>query len=241
MESTSLIALSRADALRRQMDIVANNIANVSTNGFKAQRVLFQLDEVRPVPSQPLDFVIDRGTYRDLSVGAITQTGNPLDVALNGEGYLSVRLPNGETMYTRNGGFAVSTEGGLVDLKGNAVLGEGGSDISIPADAKNISIGIDGTVSTETSIIGKLQINEFANAQNLKPYGDNYYRAEGAEPLPNANTRVMQGAIEGSNVRGVAEMTSMMEITRAYQSVQKILESEHERVRNAISKIVRVS
>ena len=241
MESTMLIALSRADALQRQMNIVANNIANSSTSGFKAQRVLFELDEVRPVPTQPLDFVIDRGTYRDLSVGAITQTGNPFDVALSGTGYMSVKLPTGETVYTRNGSFSVNPEGTLVDLKGNPVQGEGGSEISIPVDAKDISIGVDGTISTDKSIIGKLQINEFDNAQNLKPFGDNYYKAEGAAPLPADDTRVIQGSIEGSNVQGVVEMTNMMEILRSYQSVQKILESEHERIRNAISKIVRQS
>jgi len=241
MESISLIALSRADTLQRHMDIVANNIANSSTSGYKAERVLFEVAESRPLPGQPLSFVIDRGTYRDFSSGDVKMTNNPLDVALNGDGFFSVRLPDGKTAYTRNGSFTINTEGQLADHKGNIVIGEGGTEISFPTETRDISIGGDGTISTEQSVIGKIQINTFDQPQLLRPYGDNYYVADRGTPGPNVDTRVIQGAIEGSNVSGVKEMTDMMQIVRSYQSVQKILEGEHERIRNAISKIARTS
>ncbi|MGE3769723.1 MAG: flagellar basal-body rod protein FlgF [Bdellovibrionales bacterium] len=241
MESISLIALSRAAVLQRHMDIVANNIANSSTSGYKAERVLFEVAETKPTPNQPLDFVIDRGSYRDFSAGDVQMTSNPLDVALNGEGFFAVRLPDGKTAYTRNGSFTINTEGMLVDHKGSIVIGEGGTELSFPAETKDISIGSDGTISTEQAVLGKLQINTFDQPQLLRPYGDNYYVADRGTPGPNVDTRVIQGAIEGSNVSGVKEMTDMMQIVRSYQSVQKILESEHERIRNAISKIGRTA
>lgn len=243
MESTLLIALSRADVLTRNMTMLANNIANVTTAGYKSQRMLFEVAQERPVPSQPLDFVSDRSTYLDLSPGVITRTGGPLDAAIDGEGYFAVRLPDGQQVYTRNGGFQVNTEGALVDQNGNLVMGEGGTELTFQPETKDVTIGSDGTISTDMAILGKLQISEFTDKQRqLQPYGDGYYRpVNGAVGTPPPNPRVIQGAIEGSNVQAVREMTEMMEVTRSYQSVQRLLENEHERIRNAVRTIARVA
>jgi len=239
MESTSLIAISRARVLEQQMDVLSNNIANVNTAGYKAQRIMFKVDQERPVPAQPLDFVDTRSTYLDLSAGDMRLTGNNLDVALNGDGYFAVTMPDGKTGYTRNGAFTLNSDGTLVDPAGNPVQGEGGSQITIPAEAKSINIGTDGTISTDTSIVGKIAVNAFANSQQLRPHGDGYYVTDKGAPTPALSTRVVQGAIEGSNVRAVSEMTDMMQVVRSYQSVQNLLNNEHERIRNAISRITR--
>lgn len=243
MESTLLIALSRADVLSRNMNVVANNIANVTTAGYKAQRMMFQVAEEKPVPSQPLDFVMDRSTYLDLSPGVIQQTGNPLDVAIDGEGYFTVKLPDGQQVYSRNGGFQLNAEGTMVDQNGNAVMGDGGTEIQFQPDTKDITIGADGTITSDTQVLGKLSVVEFADRQRmLTAYGDGYYRIQnGAAPETATSVRVIQGSIEGSNVQAVREMTEMMEVTRNYQSVQKILDNEHERIRNAVRTIARTA
>lgn len=242
MESPSLIALSRADVLSRQMDMVANNIANSTTTGFKTEQMLFKTERLEPARNQPLDFVSDRSTYRNLASGPIMQTGNPLDVAITGPGYLAIRDQTGQTVYTRAGNMKIDANGTMVDMQGNPMLSDGGDVIAIPENATSINIGADGTVSSrETGILGKLQLSEFQNAQKLIPTGNGYYKAEGAAPTPAAETQVTQGAIEGSNVQPVLEMTQMMEVTRQYQSVQNILSQEHDRIRNAIRTLGRVA
>lgn len=243
MESTLLIALSRADVLTRNMTMVANNIANSTTAGYKAQRMMFELAREKPVPSQPLDFVTDRATYLDLAPGTIQQTGNPLDVAVDGEGYFTVRMADGKQVYTRNGGFQLSPEGSLVDQNGNVVMGDGGTEIQFQPETKDITIAADGTITSDTQVLGKLSVVTFTDkAQQLMPYGDGYYEARnGAIGTPATMPHLIQGAIEGSNVSAVKEMTNMMEIVRNYQSVQKILENEHERIRNAVRTIARVA
>lgn len=243
MESTLLIALSRADVLQRHMNVVANNIANTTTAGYKAQRMLFEVAEERPIPNQPLDFVSDRSTYLDLSAGTISQTGNPLDVAIDGDGYFSVRLPDGKQVYSRNGGFQLNAEGSLVDQNGNIVTGEGGTEIQFSSEVKDITIGSDGTITSDTQVLGKLAIVSFPDRQQqLTPFGDGYYQAaNGVAGTPPERVRVIQGAIEGSNVQAVREMTDMMQITRSYQSVQRILDNEHERIRNAVRTIARTA
>lgn len=243
MESTLLVALSRADVLTRNMNVVANNIANSTTTGYKAQRMLFELAREKPIPSQPLDFVTDRSTYLDLSPGVIQQTGNPLDVAIDGEGYFAVRLPDGSTGYTRNGSFQLNPEGSLVDQNGNVVMGDGGTELQFQPDTKDITIAGDGTITSDTSVLGKLSLAAFSDKQKqLAPFGDGYYKAQnGAVATAPTNPRLVQGSIEGSNVQTVREMTNMMQIVRSYQSVQRIMDNEHERIRNAIRTIGRVS
>lgn len=241
MESPLLIALSGADALRRKMEVVANNIANSTTSGFRREAVLFETDRMEPKRNQPLDFVSDRSTYRDLSQGSFIQTGNAFDVALSGPGFLSVKDPKGETVYTRAGALKLSPEGNIVDASGNSIMSDGGDVINIPDTVKNITIGSDGTVAGDNGVLGKLAINEFANPQMLTPRGDNYYTLPtGTAATPATETSVVQGSIEGSNVKPVIEMTEMMEISRRYQAVANIMEQEHDRIRSAIRTLGKV-
>ncbi len=241
MESPLLIALSKADVLGRQMELVANNIANSTTTGFKQQHMLFETQQVKPERNETLNFVIDRATYRDLSAGPTVTTGNPFDVALNGPGFLAVKDSAGQTVYTRAGTLKLSTEGNIVDTLGNSILSDGGDVINIPDTVSNVSIGSDGTVSGDQGTLGKLQVSEFSAPQMLTPIANGYYKAEGTTATPATETTVVQGALENSNVQPVVEMTQMMDITRQYQIVQNIISGEHERIRNAIRTLGKVA
>ncbi len=239
MENSIYLGLSRQMVLQTSMDIVANNIANMSTSGFRAQNQVFEeyLSDPR-YNEDPLSFVLDRGQYQNTTAGSIEQTGNPLNVAVNGPGFMGVQLPGGETGYTRDGNFYKSTEGILVSTAGYPIMGQGGP-MTIPDDAKEIKIDENGVVSSENGTIGQIQVSEFENVHMLRPVGNNAYTTEDA-PIPAENTKLAQGFIEGSNVNAVAETTDMIKILRDFQSTQRVLETEHERMRTAIQKLTQV-
>lgn len=248
MEVAGTVALSRMMALKSRMDIVANNIANMNTTGFKAEELVVKEDKtnpningLRPVYHSPISMVEEWGAVRDTRAGAVKQTGNPLDTALEGKGYFVVTNAAGEDRFTRNGVFQVNQDGQLVDLSGQIVQGDGG-ELNIPAGTTSISIGKDGTVSTPTGVIGKLRVATFENEQALIPDGANGYKAaEGQEPETADDPRVIQGAVEQSNVNAVVEMTEMVEVMRQYQTVQNIMQSEHDRLRNSIRTIAKLA
>lgn len=240
MENAQLIGLSRQIALQRQMDVVANNIANINTTGFKSEQLLFE-EYLMPVardrdfvaPDQPLSYTDDWTTIHDMSVGALVDTGNPLDVALQGEGFLTVQTPAGDR-YTKSGSLAIDASGILVDLSGNPVLGDGGP-IQFTAGETDISIGQDGSVSSSAGLKGKLQLVEFTDPQAATRQGANLWA--GGDPQPATATRVLQGMIEKSNVNGVGEMTEMIRVQRAYESAASLLSKQDEQRRTAIQKL----
>jgi flagellar basal-body rod protein FlgF len=240
MENAQLISLSRQMALQRQMDVVANNIANINTTGFKAEALLHEefvmpvaRDRDFPMLDQPLSFTQDWATMHDLSPGSIVQTGNPLDVALEGEGFLAVLTPEGER-WTRSGALQVDSTGTLVNFDGYPVLGDGGP-ITFGEAETDIMIDASGAVSTTAGAKGRLQVVEFDNPQELAREGDNLY--SGGTPVAAVATRVMQGAIEKSNVSGVAEMTEMIRVQRAYQSIASMIQRQDDIRRSAIQKL----
>ena len=229
MENAQLINLSRQIALRRQMDVVANNMANINTTGFKAQEILFE-EWVNPVArdqdfigrDQQLSFTEDWATMTDMAPGAFAQTGSPLDVALEGDGFFVVETPAGER-WTRSGAFQLNTDGMLVDLSGNPVMGEGGQITFDPTETE-FQIAADGTILTSNGSKGKLRIVEFDDPRVLTREGNNLY--SGGEPLANVETRAIQGFVERSNVSGVTEMAEMIRVNRAYQTLASIMERE---------------
>ncbi len=244
---TETIALSRQMALRRQMEMIANNIANMNTTGFKSEAVLLREDSSVPkiagISNRPLDktsMVLDWGMARDMRGGAIKQTGNPMDVAIDGKGFFAVTTANGQERFTRNGVFQLNADGQMVDLAGDRVQGDGG-EINIPPGSTNISIGPDGTISTKTGVIGKLRVATFENEQALKSEGNNSFSAGDQAPQTAEKPKVIQGALEGSNVNSVAEMTQMIDVQRQYQQIQTMAEEHSSMIRNAITKISRVS
>ncbi|WP_224703717.1 flagellar basal-body rod protein FlgF [Devosia aquimaris] len=240
MENAQLISLSRQIALQRQMDVVANNMANINTTGFKAENILFE-EYVMPVardqdfktPDQPLSYVQDWATIHDLTGGAIVQTGSDLDVALNGDGFFAVQTPAGER-YTKSGAFQLNAGGTLVDLNGNPVLGQGGPITFGPAET-GIRIGTDGSISSSAGAKGSLRLVEFANPQALTREGNNLFA--GGTPVNATNTRAMQGFIEKSNVSGVSEVTELIRVTRAYESMASMTQRQDELRRSAIQRL----
>ena len=238
MENAQLIALSRQLALQKQMEVVANNVANINTTGFKAEMLLHEeflmpvaRDQDFPTADQELSFTQDWATVHDLAPGSIVQTGNPLDVALSGDGFLVVDTPDGER-WTRAGALQLSADGTLVDLDGNPVMGDGGP-ISFDAGDTNISIDSSGAVSTRAGAKGRLRIVEFANPQELMRVGSNLFA--GGTPEAATSTRVAQGAIEKSNVNGVTQIAEMIRVQRSYESVTNILQRQDDIRREAIN------
>lgn len=236
MENSIYLGLSRQMALQTNMDIVANNIANMNTAGFRAQNPVFEEYLLNPSHSDdPLSFVNDYGQYQMTDAGPMEHTGNPLNVALVGDGYMSVQMPNGETGYTRDGNFHKSADGTLVTSADLPVLGNGGP-INIPDSATEISIDENGVISDQSGSLSQLQIVEFEDVQILEPAGRNLYTSP-EQGTQATTTVVSQGYLEGSNVAPVVEMTRMIEVLRNFQATQKLLDNEHERLRGAIQKL----
>jgi flagellar basal-body rod protein FlgF len=249
MENMLLIGLSRQMVLERQMDVVANNVANINTNGFKADKSLFQEfltsgahEDNFKAGDRRISFVQDRSTYHDFASGPLEQTKNPLDVAIDGGAFLVVQTPAGER-YTRDGSLQINAQGQLVTAGGNPVLGTGGPIVFQPGD-KEISIAADGGVSVlegankVDSLRGKLRLVSFANAQSLVKQGSNLYSGGGAQP--DATARVRQGYVEKSNVNSVAEMSRMIEVTRTYTQISAMLQQQGDLRRTAIEKLAEV-
>jgi flagellar basal-body rod protein FlgF len=252
MENTLLIGLSRQMTLERQMDVVANNVANVNTTGYKADKPLFEEylktgaheDNFRG-GDRRVSYVQDRGTFKDFSKGPTEQTKNPLDVAIDGGGFLVVQTPAGER-YTRDGGLQINNQGQLVTASGDQVLGTSGPIVFQPTD-HDINIAPDGNVTVvegvgrTDSVRGKLRLVSFAQAQSLLKEGSNLYAAgEGGAPLPDTKSQVRQGFIEKSNVNSVAEMSRMIEVTRTYTQIATMLQTQSDLHKSAIEKLADV-
>ena len=239
MENAQLVSLSRQIALQQQMDVVANNMANLNTAGFKSEDMLFAPYKM-PVAAdndfagdQSVDYTQDWATIHDMQNGAIEETGNPLDVALSGPGFLTVSTPSGNR-YTRDGALAIDNSGTLVDLNGNPVLTNSGP-IHFDPDDTDVSIAKDGTVSTSQGIKGKLTIAEFTDPQQLSREGNNLW--SGGTPKANTTTQLLQGSIEQSNVSGVTEMAQMIRVQRAYQQMADLMSKQDTLRTTAVQKL----
>lgn len=242
MENVLLIALSRQMALRREMDVIANNVANVTTNGFKRrmsdsrefQMPVASVDTFRRGEDRRISFVVDKGTPLDLTGGTLEATQNPMDAAIQGEGFFVVQTPNGER-FTRNGAMMLNANGELVNSDGFALMGEQGAFQFSPADGA-ISIASDGTIATANGPRGRLRIVQFANPQSLENVGANLFNSR-QQPEPALNARVQSGFVERSNVRPVLEISRMIEVNRAYQSIASLVSRTDETRRTAIQRL----
>jgi flagellar basal-body rod protein FlgF len=249
MQNTLLIGLSRQVALGRELDVVANNIANINTTGYKADGTLFEEYLSSPARADQsgarVSFVRDRGTWHDLSAGAVEKTGNPLDVAINGNAFLVVQTARGER-YTRNGALQLNATGQLVTGEGDQVIGDAGP-ITFQHTDNRISISRDGTISVREgnsnidSARGTLKLVSFDNVQQLQKDGSSSFTTTaGAQPQPTKTAQVVQGSIEKSNVRSVVEMSRMIEITRNYTQIAAILQQQHDLSQSAVDKLAEV-
>lgn len=243
MENSLLISLSQQLAAYRSMDVIANNLANVSTPGFKRESARFEelLTTVRSPESQSgpqqISFVKDAGISRDLSQGAINRTDAPLDVAINGKGFFVVATPQGER-FTRDGHFSMDQEGRLVTSNGHVVQGDGGAITVNPVDGE-IHIAKDGTISSivngALNQLGKIRLAGFADEALMIKEGENLYSTAQAAGV--ANGAVVQGALEGSNVQPVVEISKMIEVMRAYEATATLSKSQQDLSRQAIAKL----
>jgi flagellar basal-body rod protein FlgF len=243
MENAPLIGLSRQIALRRQLDVVANNLANINTFGFKAERVLFE-DYVMPVASdetfprgeRDVHYTQDWATLHDFQPGAVEQTGGEYDVALEGPGFMTVQTQNGPA-YTRNGALHLNASGTLVTVDGDPVLSEGGPITFSPSET-DIRFGPNGAIMSSAGNKGRLALVEFKEPQSLTHLGSSLYKATAADPgRTAAQTRVHQGMIERSNVSGVAETAEMIRVNRAYDLVAQFIKRQDELRATAIRRL----
>jgi flagellar basal-body rod protein FlgF len=248
MGNALLVGLSRQMVLEREMEVVANNIANLDTNGFKADYSLFEeyLSSAARAqgenPDHRVSYVRSRGTLLDLTQGTIERTGSPLDVAINGNGYLVVQTPRGER-YTRNGALQINAQGELVTSEGYQVQGDGGP-IALQTQDTGITINPEGTVSVQGTgstveiIRGKLRIVSFPQAQRLQKDGSSTFLAPtDMQPLPDTSSRVLQGALEKSNVRPIVEMSHMIEVSRSYTMISNLVQGESDLRKSAIQQL----
>jgi flagellar basal-body rod protein FlgF len=244
MDNSLLVSLSHQLASYRAMDVIANNIANVSTPGFKREAAKFEeyVSMMRPAEGQtglqPVSFVKDAGTMRDSSQGNLEQTGATYDVAIAGPGYFQVQTATG-MRYTRDGHFSLNNDGNLVTSQGYAVQGDGGAITIAPTDGQ-VLIAPDGTVSSVlhgvTNLLGKLKVVDFANSDALTKQGSNLYSTLQTPNTP-ANVNVRQGALEASNVQPVIEISHMIEVMRAYEATATLSKSQEDMMRQAISQL----
>jgi flagellar basal-body rod protein FlgF len=250
MENALLVGLSRQVALGQELDAIANNVANVDTTGFKADNTVFgeflmprASDQSFTGRDRRVSFVQDRTTYINMAPGAVEHTGNPLDVAVDGDAYLVVQTPRG-LRYTRNGAFQINGSGQLVTSNGDQVQGTSGP-ITFQSTDHDIVISGSGIITvregnaTIDSQRGTLQLASFDQPQSLqKDSASTFMAPTGVTANPaSAGTRVVQGAIEKSNVNGVAEMSRMIEITRNYTDIANILSQESDLHKNALQQL----
>jgi flagellar basal-body rod protein FlgF len=244
MDTAGYILLSRLSLQERSTQALANNIANADTPGFRAMRPIFGQVKVsvRGAGGMPGDssmsYPQDRATWRDMSQGSLQTTGNKLDAALDGEGFFVVETPKGER-YTRAGRFSIGANGRLVDQEGNAVLDSRGRPISFSAQDTQIEITKSGTIQSENGEIARLQVVRFENPQNLMAEGNRLFDAQNEAPVPVERPKVVQGALEGSNISPILEMTRLTAEMREFQYASMFTEREGERITNAVERIMR--
>lgn len=241
MDIATGIAASRLTTAQRALEVTADNIANADTPGYRAERVQFsdwlsrQGGTTAP-GGKTISYVQDRATWREQQAGAISQTGNPFDLALAGNGYFTVNTPAGPRL-TRSGHFGLQADGTLSDMAGRPVLDTTGQPIQLsPADT-TVTIAGDGTVSSQNGELGKIGVVQPTDPERLTAEGGTLLRAD-TPTTPVATPGVVQGAVEGSNVQPVLEVTRMMDGLRQFQFVSELVQAENDRQQSAIDKLL---
>lgn len=237
MDNAGYVGLSRSAGLRQELTTIANNIANINTNGYRREGAVFA-EHVKALnggdPSLSIATMSRR--FVDLSAGAITTTGNPLDFAIEGEGFFLVETPNGQGL-TRDGAFSLNAEGELVTSTGARVLDEAGGAIAIPPQARIINATSEGVIFADGQAVGRLSVVTAGPAYLVRE-GQNVFRAEnGFEPAPDALVR--QNALESSNVNAVSELARLIEVQRTYEASRNFMEREDERIKRTVQTLGR--
>ncbi|MGF7153921.1 flagellar hook-basal body complex protein [Novosphingobium gossypii] len=243
MDVSSFVLLSHEQALRRQLDVAANNMANVSTAGYKREQAVFHeyVENAQDAPVQDArktSYVLDYGAVHDIAQGAFQSTGNPLDVMIDGPGYLNVEMPDGSTGYTRAGFVKVLESGELATSGGQRLLDENGRPIAIPVDQLGqVTITGDGTVMAGQDPVGRLAVTGFNDENMLEARGDGVLTGTGGTVMTAAQTRLRTGGVEASNVEPISETTRMVEVLRSYQVSQRLSSDLADMRRSAIGRL----
>lgn len=220
------IGMSGAMAAQRRLDIVANNVANASTPGFRQQRAQFEAFLVPTGDERPIQkgFVQMAQTAIDLTPGAIAPTGNPLDVAIEGRGFFVLDAPGGggDPLLSRAGNFRMASDGTLVDVMGNRVRSEDGGPVVLRPEGGSPSVGSDGSVSQDGTTIARIAIMD-APADKLTAAGDTHLRAAPGDLVAVTDARLQGGALESSNVNPVRGLVELVSLTQEFQTNQKVM------------------
>ena len=238
MSNAIYTMLGRQQGLMQEMQVVANNLANASTTGYKSDRAIFGEFLVSTgSQSSSLSMGTLAGHNFAMEQGALRITGGELDLAIQGDGFFVIDTPQGQRL-TRAGHFQLSSNGQIVDMNGNALLGAGGSPVSIPQNASQIMVSADGTLSVSSG--DAVPPEEVGTLGVVVPNGvmqrdsNSYFSAP--EGYANAeNTEIVQGALEQSNVSPVLEVARMIEVQRAYEAGQTLFEREDQRISQIIN------
>jgi flagellar basal-body rod protein FlgF len=230
MDNSLYVGLSKQIVLQRQLDIIANNIANSDTAGFKVEALAVTEDPQAPAFTlggpAPVKFVMPNGVIRNFGQGALRKTDSQFDVAIDGQGFFKIQTPVGER-YTRDGRFRMDEAGRLVTQGGSPVLDDGGGEINLSPEKGQLTISPDGTLSQGTQRIGKLGVVTFSNLSTLEKVGDNLMQnTSNQQGVAAPDAKLRQGMLEGSNVNPILEVTRMIEVSRAYEQMAKMMDSQ---------------
>ena len=242
MDIASSVATSRMVAQQRAIDVIADNIANANTPGYKAERVLFSDWLVRrhgtdtPQGDRTIAYTQDRATWREQRTGTLTHTGNTFDLSLTSDGYFTIGTSLGPRL-TRDGRFGLMPSGTIADGAGNAVLDSNGRPIVLSATDTQITIAGDGTVSSENGQLAKIGVVRPNDAMQLTAEGNTLFLS-GSPTTRVATPGLVQGSMEDSNVQPVLEMTRMMDGLRQFQLVSQFIQAENDRQQSAIDKLL---
>lgn len=241
MTSAVYVSMSKQMVLRKQMEAIAQNLANITTPAFKNERVTFK-EYLLPGPDgNPVSYVAQDKILRDMTPGSYTNTGNDLDLAVNGRGWFVVKAEEGE-LFTRRGHLKLNEERTLVAASGEPILADDDSEITLQEGDAVITIGNDGTVSAESGVLGRIKVVTFEDDRALQKAASGMFTTdETPTDLAPEETRVQQGVLETSNVNPILEMTRMIDVLRSYQSTQKLTQTDHDLQRRALRDIDRKS
>lgn len=237
METAGYITLTRQSGLMREMEIIAHNIANAATTGFRQQGLVFS-EYVQSVDDgESLSMASARVRKTSAAQGILTQTGNALDLAIEGNGYFQLETPNGVRL-TRAGAFNVNSIGDIVSTDGHRVLDVGGAPINVPPGEANVEVAADGTISLYGLLLGQIGIVQPGTDTNLTRESGVLFATDGTLD-PATTSLVLQGHLEGSNVDAISQLTRMIEVQRAYEMGQKLLDMNHERATSALRTLIK--
>lgn len=236
MDNTVYITMSKQAVLRRQLDIVANNLANMETTAYKAESPLFSQHLQRATDQRNLSYVQDTGLNRDISEGEFIETGGPLDVAIHGDGFF-VAETDGGFRYTRNGHFSLNADGQLVTTANHLVMDIDNNPIEFAAGDTDITISPDGTITSAQGDIGRLRVVSFEDQRQLRREANSMLVSD-VDPIEPRDVSLAQGMLEQSNVQPIMEMVSMIQLHREYQSNSKLIERDEDIQRKMIERIM---